>query len=73
MNSFPSHIVIAPILVPLITGAILLFIDERKRKTKAAISFISTLVLLAVSICLFIEVNSSVNTEIAAIISTGCR
>lgn len=71
MNSFPSHIVIAPILVPLITGAILLFIDERKRKTKAAISFISTLVLLAVSIGLFIEVNSTVNTEIAAIISTG--
>lgn len=71
MNSFPSHIVIAPILVPLITGAILLFIDERKRKTKAAISFISTLVLLAVSIGLFVEVNSTVNTEIAAIISTG--
>ncbi len=71
MNSFPSHIVIAPILVPLITGAILLFIDERKRRTKAAISFISTLVLLAVSIGLFIEVNSTVNTEIAAIISTG--
>ncbi len=71
MNSFPSHIVIAPILAPLITGAILLFIDERKRKTKAAISFISTLVLLAVSIGLFIEVNSTVNTEIAAIISTG--
>lgn len=71
MNSFPSHIVIAPILVPLITGAILLFIDERKRNTKAAISFISTLVLLAVSIGLFIEVNSTVNTEIAAIISTG--
>ncbi len=71
MNSFPSHVVIAPIMVPLLTGAILLFIDERKRKTKAAISFISTLILLAVSIALFMEVNSTVNTEIAAIISTG--
>ncbi len=71
MNSFPAHIVIAPILVPLLAGAILLFIDERKRRTKAAISLGATFILLAVSIGLFMEVNSTVNTEVAAVISTG--
>ncbi|NTE85367.1 monovalent cation/H+ antiporter subunit D [Agrobacterium rubi] len=71
MNFFPAHIVVAPILVPLITGAILLFIDERKRATKAAVSVISTFILLAVAIALFIEVNSTINTEVAAVISTG--
>ncbi|MES5098271.1 monovalent cation/H+ antiporter subunit D [Agrobacterium sp. BA1120] len=71
MNFLPSHIVVAPILVPLITGAILLFIDERKRTTKAVVSVISTFLLLAVAIALFVEVNSTVNTEVAAVISTG--
>ncbi len=71
MNFLPSHIVVAPILVPLITGAILLFIDERKRTTKAVVSVVSTFLLLAVAIALFVEVNSTVNTEVAAVISTG--
>ena len=71
MNSFPSHIVIAPILVPLITGAILLFIDERKRTAKAIISVLSSFILLAIAILLFMQVNSTINTEVAAVISTG--
>ncbi|MGV1870823.1 monovalent cation/H+ antiporter subunit D [Agrobacterium rosae] len=71
MNFFPAHIVVAPILVPLIAGAILLFIDERKRNTKAVVSVIATFVSLAVAIALFLEVNSTVNTEVAAVISTG--
>ncbi len=71
MNSLPPHIVVAPILVPLITGAILLFIDERKRNFKAVVSVVSSLVLLAVAVALFMEVNSTVSTEVAAVISTG--
>ena len=71
MNSFPSHIVIAPILVPLITGAILLLIDERKRTAKAIISVLSSFILLAIAILLFTQVNSTINTEVAAVISTG--
>ncbi|KQO78991.1 monovalent cation/H+ antiporter subunit D [Rhizobium sp. Leaf262] len=71
MNYFPVHIVIAPVLVPLIAGAILLFIDERKRTAKALVSVLATFVSLAVAIGLFIEVNSTVNTEVAAVISTG--
>ncbi|MGV1751110.1 monovalent cation/H+ antiporter subunit D [Agrobacterium sp. CG674] len=71
MNAFPVHIVIAPILVPLIIGALLLFIDERKRTTKAILSVIGTLVSLGVAVALFLEVNSTINTEVAAVISTG--
>ena len=71
MNAFPVHIVIAPILVPLIIGALLLFIDERKRSTKAILSVIGTLVSLGVAVALFLEVNSTINTEVAAVISTG--
>lgn len=71
MNSLPSHIVVAPILLPLITGAILLFIDERKRTAKAIVSVVSSFLLLAVAVALFTEVNSTINTEVAAVISTG--
>ncbi|UHS55625.1 monovalent cation/H+ antiporter subunit D [Agrobacterium vaccinii] len=71
MNDFPAHIVVLPILVPLIAGALLLFIDERKRTAKGLISVLATFVSLAVAIALFLEVNSTVNTEVAAVISTG--
>lgn len=71
MNYFPVHIIIAPILVPLIAGALLLFIDERKRTAKAIVSVLATFVSLAVAIGLFLEVNSTVNSEVAAVISTG--
>ncbi|MCS4243689.1 multicomponent K+:H+ antiporter subunit D [Rhizobium sp. BIGb0125] len=71
MNSFPSHIVIAPIMLPLLTGALLLFFDERQRFAKAMISLVSCCVLLLITITLFQQVNSTVNTEVAAVVSTG--
>ncbi len=36
MNFFPDHVVVAPIIVPLLTGAILLFIDERTENGDSA-------------------------------------
>jgi multicomponent K+:H+ antiporter subunit D len=71
VNSFPAHIVILPILIPLIAGAVLLLIDERKRTAKAAVSVLSCVLLLLTAITLFRQVNSTINTEVAAIISTG--
>ncbi|MGH7003806.1 MAG: monovalent cation/H+ antiporter subunit D, partial [Alphaproteobacteria bacterium] len=47
-----DHLMIAPILLPLATGALLLLLDERRHFLKAAISLLSTLVLLAVAIVL---------------------
>ena len=51
--SWMHHLIIAPILIPLVAGALLLFFDERQRVTKAMISLASTLLILAVAITLF--------------------
>lgn len=47
-----SHLIVAPILLPLVTAALLLLFDERKRKLKMAIDFISVLGLIAVAVTL---------------------
>lgn len=51
--SLAQHLIIAPILIPLITGAALLLIDERQRTVKAMIGLASTIALFAVAIWLF--------------------
>jgi multicomponent K+:H+ antiporter subunit D len=52
MHFLLDHLVILPILLPLATGAILLFIDDRLRPVKAAINFASTVLLLILAILL---------------------
>ncbi|CDZ52887.1 monovalent cation/H+ antiporter subunit D [Neorhizobium galegae] len=52
MNGWTHHLIIAPILGPLVVAALLLFFDERQRVVKAMISLASTLILVAVSIAL---------------------
>ncbi|SFU35067.1 multisubunit potassium/proton antiporter, PhaD subunit [Nitrosomonas eutropha] len=52
MKLSPEHLVIAPILIPLIAGALQLFLDDRGRKLKASLSILSTVALLAVSVLL---------------------
>ncbi|KAB2767235.1 monovalent cation/H+ antiporter subunit D [Ochrobactrum sp. WV_118_8] len=47
-----THLIVAPIILPLVTAAILLLFDERKRKLKMAINSISTLGLIAIAITL---------------------
>ncbi|MCO6387412.1 monovalent cation/H+ antiporter subunit D [Aliihoeflea sp. 40Bstr573] len=49
MNLDLQHIVIAPILIPLIAGAMMLFFDDRERRLKTVISLASTGALLAVA------------------------
>jgi len=53
MIDWSHHLIIAPILLPLMAAALLLFIDERQRVAKAMISLGSTLLLAAVSLVLF--------------------
>lgn len=48
-----QHFIVAPILIPLVTGALLLLIDERQRLPKAMIGLASTIALFAVAIALF--------------------
>ncbi|MBV2143244.1 monovalent cation/H+ antiporter subunit D [Falsochrobactrum sp. TDYN1] len=47
-----SHLIIAPILLPLVTAALLLMFDERKRKLKMAINSISILMLIVIAFTL---------------------
>ena len=52
MIQWSHHLIIAPILVPLLASALLLFLDERQRVAKAMISVISTLLLVLIAFIL---------------------
>ncbi|GLU25827.1 monovalent cation/H+ antiporter subunit D [Brucella sp. NBRC 12950] len=52
MMDWKSHLIVAPILLPLVTAALLLMFDERKRKLKMAINSISIIGLIAIAITL---------------------
>ena len=52
MMPSPSHLLIAPILIPLVAGALLLLFDERERRLKDTITIVACLALLAVSFLL---------------------
>ncbi|MEO3385900.1 monovalent cation/H+ antiporter subunit D [Mesorhizobium sp. CAU 1741] len=52
MSFSPQHLVIAPIVIPLVAAALLLFFDDRERRLKATISMLSTIALLVVSVAL---------------------
>ncbi|MCF1465809.1 monovalent cation/H+ antiporter subunit D [Agrobacterium vitis] len=53
MNGWAHHLIIAPVLVPLVASAVLLLVDERRRMTKAMISLVSAVALTAIAIILF--------------------
>lgn len=48
----PAHVVVLPILIPLIAGAIMLMYDERQRRLKLGIGVLSCILQLAVAITL---------------------
>ncbi|TFY99038.1 monovalent cation/H+ antiporter subunit D [Ramlibacter humi] len=52
MNGWAAHLVVLPVVLPLLAGALLLAIDESRHATKAAISLASALGLLAAAIAL---------------------
>lgn len=52
MNFSPEHLVIAPIVLPLLAGALLLLFDDRERLLKATISLLTAVLLLGVAIVL---------------------
>lgn len=53
MIDWSHHLIVTPILLPMMTAAILLFIDERNRTTKALVSLTATVLLLANALVLF--------------------
>ncbi|WP_414902326.1 monovalent cation/H+ antiporter subunit D [Sphingomonas flavalba] len=52
MSGWAAHLVIAPILLPLVVSAAMLLFDERRRKLKRWMSFATTGALLAIAIIL---------------------
>ncbi|PWL18974.1 monovalent cation/H+ antiporter subunit D [Falsochrobactrum shanghaiense] len=50
-----SHLILMPILLPLVTAAVLLMFDERKRKLKMTINSASILVLIGICVALLQE------------------
>lgn len=54
MISWSHHLIVTPILLPMVTAALLLSIDERNRTTKALVSLGSVVLLLANAIILFL-------------------
>ncbi|MGA1856054.1 monovalent cation/H+ antiporter subunit D [Azospirillum sp. 11R-A] len=50
MSGWMDHLTIAPIVVPLLAGAVMMLIDERQRTLKAAIGMASALMLLGLAI-----------------------
>lgn len=61
MFSWSQHLIVTPILLPMVTAALLLFIDERNRTAKALVSLAAVLLLLANAIILFV-VESGANS-----------
>lgn len=52
MIELSHHLIVLPILIPLITGAVLLFIADRQRVLKALVSLTGTVALAAVALLL---------------------
>lgn len=53
MFSWSQHLIVTPILLPMVTAALLLFIDERNRTAKALVSLAAVVLLLSNAIILF--------------------
>ena len=54
MIAAPEHLVIAPVVLPLVAGALLLFFDDRERLLKATISILTAVALLVVAVVLLV-------------------
>lgn len=52
MMDWKSHLIVVPILLPLVTAALLLMFDERKRKLKMTINTISIIGLIVIAFTL---------------------
>ena len=54
MSDTASHLIIAPIVLPLVVGALLLLLDERLRALRATISVASAFALVGIAVALLV-------------------
>jgi multicomponent K+:H+ antiporter subunit D len=50
VNPSPDHVLIAPILIPLVAGALMLFYEDRQRRQKRTIGLVSVVALFVVAV-----------------------
>ena len=55
MNGWAGHLIVVPILLPLIASAIMLLLDERQRRAKNAISLLTHVAMLGVAVTLMVQ------------------
>lgn len=59
MTGAAHHLLIAPVVLPLVAGALLMMFDERRHALKATINVVSTLALLVLSVHLLTMADSA--------------
>ena len=57
--AWSDHLLVAPVLLPLATAALLLMLGEQRRTARAAVSVVSTLLGLAIAVALLLHVDAS--------------
>src|SRR5690606_17284245 len=55
MTLAPEHLIVAPILIPFLAGALMLLYDDRQRRAKLLIVLASVVALLAVAVELLVR------------------
>jgi multicomponent K+:H+ antiporter subunit D len=73
MSLLADHLIILPILLPLVAGGLLIALDERRRALKAAISLLATIATLGVAIALLriADASSDANASMVAVYRLG--
>lgn len=60
------HLVVLPIIVPLMVGAALMVIDERRRRVKFLVSELSAIAVLGVGVTLLLAIDSGAMAEVTS-------
>ena len=58
MKALLPHLVLAPILLPLVTAAVLLLLGDRRRRIKSLLNLVSTLAGLVVAVAMLLRVDA---------------
>ncbi|ADO42133.1 putative monovalent cation/H+ antiporter subunit D [Ketogulonicigenium vulgare Y25] len=59
MGASPEHLMIAPIVIPMVIGALMLLYDDRQRRAKLIMSLGSALAMLVIGIELLVRARGS--------------
>lgn len=65
MGFLMDHLIVLPIVLPMVVGAFMLLLGERRTWFKALLNAVSTLAMLAVAIALLIQADSGVPVSVA--------